>query len=195
MTAAEVIRLPARPRPRIVAGLTDEAASANSYRKCKGSSPANSFHFGNGSNQDADSKEILAAGGTRGGNSPSNSALRVLVSPKPPGGLAVLDRLLEDGTLDAHQHAAALAYGALRRRYDRSGGPMRSWRDRSGMSDKTWQTVKRDHARMIRAAGAERFVLDRLVLDDDAPLSSEVERVRAALERVFRTIPALNRSG
>ena len=37
---------------------------------------------------------------------------------------------------------------------------------------------------LIRAAGAERFVLDRLVLDDDAPLSSEVERVRAALERV-----------
>jgi hypothetical protein len=35
---------------------------------------------------------------------------------------------------------------------------------------------------MIRAAAAERFVLDRLCLDDDAPLSSEVERVRAALD-------------
>ena len=52
------------------------------------------------------------------------------------------------------------------------------------MSDEIWQAVKRDHARMIRAAGAERFVLDRLCLDDDAPLSSEVERVRTALERV-----------
>ena len=52
------------------------------------------------------------------------------------------------------------------------------------MSDETWQSVKRDHARMIRAAGAERFVLDRLCLDDDASLLSEVERVRAALERV-----------
>ena len=56
------------------------------------------------------------------------------------------------------------------------------------MSDDTWQAVKRDHARMIRAAGAERLVLDRFVLDDDAPLSSEVERVRAALERVAVTI-------
>ena len=106
------------------------------------------------------------------------------MSPKPPGGFAVLDRLLADGTLDTHQHAAALAYGALRRRYERSGGPFRSWRDRSGMSDETWQAVKRDHARIIRAAGADRFVLDRLVLDDDAPLSSEVERVRAALGRM-----------
>ena len=63
---------------------------------------------------------------------------------------------------------------------------MRSWRDRSGLSDEAWQSVKRDHARMIQVAGAERFVLDRLVLDDDAPLSSEVERVRAALERVAK---------
>ena len=95
-----------------------------------------------------------------------------------------LDRLVENGTIDISQHAAALAYGALRRRYEWSGGPFRSWRDRSGMSDETWQAIKHDHARLIRAAGAERFVLDRLCLEDDAPLSSEVERVRAALERV-----------
>jgi hypothetical protein len=43
---------------------------------------------------------------------------------------------------------------------------------------------RRDHGRLLRAAGAERFALDRLYLNDDAPLSSEVERVRAALERV-----------
>ena len=61
---------------------------------------------------------------------------------------------------------------------------MRSWRDRSGLSDEAWKTVKRDHARLILAAGAERFVLDRLCLNGAAPLSSEVERVRAALERV-----------
>ena len=63
-------------------------------------------------------------------------------------------------------------------------GFLRFRQDRSGLSDETWQAVKRDHARMIRAAGVERFVLDRLCLDDDAPLSSEMERVRAALERV-----------
>ena len=104
--------------------------------------------------------------------------------PKPAGGFAALDRLLEDGTLDARQHAAALGYAALRRCYDRSGDLMRSWRDTSGLSDEAWQAVKRDHARLIRAAGAERFVLDRLCLDNDAPLSWEMRRVRAALDRV-----------
>ena len=128
MTAAEVIRLPVRPRPRVVAGPTDG---------------------------------VVPAGGITGKNGPSASALRVLASPKPAGGLTVFDRLLADGTLDAHQHAAALAYGALRRRYERSGGPFRSWRDRSGMSDETWQAIQRNPARLIRAAGAERFVLDR----------------------------------
>jgi hypothetical protein len=54
-----------------------------------------------------------------------------------------------------------------------------------------WQVVKRDHGRLIRAAGAERFALDRLCLDDDMPLSSEVERVRAALGRVaVQIVPA-----
>ena len=114
--------------------------------------------------------------------------IRLPVRPRPRLVLVVgkthLDRLLEDGILEAHQHAAALAYAALRRRYERSGGPFRSWRDRLGLTNDAWQAVKRDHARLIRAAGAERFVLDRLCLDDDAPLSSEVERVRAALGRV-----------
>ena len=96
-----------------------------------------------------------------------------------------LDRLLADGFLDAYEHAAAVAHGALRRRCERSGGPFRSWRDPSGMSDEAWQDVKRGHARRIWAAGAHRFVLGRLCLDDDAPLSSEVERVRAALGRVL----------
>ena len=48
--------------------------------------------------------------------------------------------------------------------------------------------MKRDHARLIRAAGAERFVLDRLCIDDDASLWSEVELVRAALERVAKCL-------
>jgi hypothetical protein len=43
---------------------------------------------------------------------------------------SALDAMLEAGTLAPRQHAAALAYAAFRRRYDRSGGPMRSWRDR-----------------------------------------------------------------
>ena len=128
--------------------------------------------------------EALAAGGLWGGKACSTSGLTALAGPKSFGGLTATDRLLEDGTLDARQHAAALAYAALRRRYERSGGPMRFWRDRSGLSDEAWQAVKRNHARLLRAAGAERFVLDRLCLDDNAPLSSEVERVRAALGRV-----------
>ncbi|RYB01664.1 hypothetical protein [Lichenibacterium ramalinae] len=107
---------------------------------------------------------------------------RLRVVPASP----TLDRLVENGTIDIRQHAAALAYAALRRRYERSGGPFRSWRDRSGMSDERWQATKRDHARLIRAAGAERFVLDRLCLDDDAPLPFEVERVRTALGRVVK---------
>ncbi len=97
---------------------------------------------------------------------------------------SALDALLSAGTIDDRQHAAALAYASLRRRYDRSGGSFRSWRDTSGLSDEAWKAVKRDHARLIRAAGAERFVLDRLCLDDEAPLACEVERVRAALGRV-----------
>ncbi len=44
--------------------------------------------------------------------------------------------------------------------------------------------MKHDHAALIRAAGAERFVLDRLCLDGDAPLRCEVERVGAALDRL-----------
>ncbi|MGI3899771.1 MAG: hypothetical protein ACRYGP_17565 [Janthinobacterium lividum] len=108
-----------------------------------------------------------------------------------PGNPATaLGCLLEAGTIDAGQHFAALAYAALRRRYDRSGGAMRSWRDRSGMSDEVWQAVKRDHARLIRAAGAERFVLDRLCLDDDAPMACELERVGMALERVAEGLGA-----
>ncbi len=95
-----------------------------------------------------------------------------------------LDALLSAGTIDARQHAAGVAYAALRRRFDASGGARRSWRDTSGLSDEAWQAVKRDHAALIRAAGAERFVLDRLCLDGDAPLRCEVERVRAALGRV-----------
>ena len=126
------------------------------------------------------------SGGITTENPSHGKAMEAIPRLKTDGGLA-LDRLLEDGTLDARQHAAARAYGTLRRRYDRSGGPFRSWRDRSGLSDEAWQSVKRDHARLLRAAGAERFVLDRLCLDDDAPLSSEVERVRAALGRVAKS--------
>lgn len=39
---------------------------------------------------------------------------------------------------------------------------------------------------MIRAVGTERFVLDRLYLDGDAPLRCEVERVKAALGRISK---------
>lgn len=47
----------------------------------------------------------------------------------------------------------------------------------SGLTDKAWQTVKQDYAVLIRAAGAERFVLDRLCLEEDALITFEVERV------------------
>ena len=56
------------------------------------------------------------------------------------------------------------------------------------MSDEAWAAVKRDHTALIRAAGAERFVLDRLVLDDEEPLRCEVERVRAALGRMVKLV-------
>lgn len=52
------------------------------------------------------------------------------------------------------------------------------------MTDEAWQALKRQHAARLRAAGAERFVLDQLCLDDDVPLACEVERIRAALGRV-----------
>ena len=61
---------------------------------------------------------------------------------------------------------------------------MRSWRDTSGLSDEARQAVKCEHAALFRAAGAERFALDRLCLDGDLPLRCEIERVRAALGRV-----------
>ena len=48
---------------------------------------------------------------------------------------------------------------------------MRSWQDISGMTDEVWQALKRRHAALMRAAGAERFVLDRLCLDGDATLA------------------------
>ena len=99
---------------------------------------------------------------------PSAEVLRLPVRSRPPllEGTA-LNRLLSTGTLDARQHAAALAYAALRRRYDRAGGPLRSWRDTSGMTDEAWQALKRLHAALMGAAGAERFVLDRLCLSKD----------------------------
>ena len=62
-----------------------------------------------------------------------------------------------------------------------SGGCRRSWRDPSGPSDEAWQALKRRHVVLIRAAGAERLMLDRLCLDGDPPLRCEVDRVRAAL--------------
>lgn len=106
---------------------------------------------------------------------------RRLSDPRPS---SALDALLSAGTIDDRQHAAGLAYAAARRRFDRSGGAMRSWRDRSGLSDEAWAAVKRDHAAMIQSVGAERWPLDRLCLDGDAPLRCEVERIRAALGRV-----------
>ena len=104
-----------------------------------------------------------------------------LSDPRPS---SALDALLSAGTIDSRQHAAALAYGRLRRRYE--DGIVWARLRRSPMSDEAWQAVKRDHAALIRAAGAERFVLDRLCMDDDAPLRCEVERVREALDRVNR---------
>ena len=52
------------------------------------------------------------------------------------------------------------------------------------MPDVEWFALKARHAAMIRAAGAERFMLDRLTLNGEAPLRCEVERVRAALGRI-----------
>lgn len=103
---------------------------------------------------------------------------RRLSDPRPS---SALDALLSAGTIDDRQHAAGLAYAALRRRYEDGIVSVRF--RRSPMSEAAWQAVKREHAALLRAAGAERFMLDRLLLDGDAPLRCEVERVRVALER------------
>ena len=63
---------------------------------------------------------------------PSAHVIRLPMRPRPHIVVAspALDRLVADRILESHHRAAALAYGNLRRRYERSGGPMRSWRDR-----------------------------------------------------------------
>ena len=115
------------------------------------------------------------------------------LASRPPSRCAPIRVLIEScGKLARHAETAVFVRGwpmPLRRREEQSDGAVRSWRDRSDLSDEAWQAVKRAHARLLRAAGAERFVLDRLCLEDDAPLSSEVERVRAALERVGMSHP------
>ena len=94
---------------------------------------------------------VISSGGIAAENLLSSKGVGLISKPKTGSGLA-LDALLSAGTLDARQHATALAYAALRRRYDGSGGCRRCWRDTSGMSDEAWQAVKRDHARLIRAS-------------------------------------------
>ena len=112
----------------------------------------------------------------------AGNGVGAISGPKTASGIA-LDALLSAGTIDDRQHAAGLTYGRLRRRYE--DGIVWARLRRSPMSDDAWQAVKRDHAALIRAAGAERFVLDRLCLDGDAPLRCEVERVRATFDRIF----------
>ena len=121
---------------------------------------------------------MISSNGIAVGKPCVSKSIGAISKPKTAGGFA-LDTLLSAGTIDDRQHAAGLAYAAARRLFDRSGG----WH---GIPHDAWQAVKRDHATLIRAAGAERFVLDRLCLDDDAPLRCEVERVREALDRVNR---------
>ena len=94
--------------------------------------------------QPASTNEALVASGIRGRKRPDDSRLALLSDPKTGGGFA-LDAVLSAGTIDAHQHAEGLAYAALRRRFDASGGSRRSWKDASGLSDEAWQAVKRGH--------------------------------------------------
>ena len=120
----------------------------------------------------------VSSDGIAVGNPCAGNCIGAISGPKTAGGFA-LDALLSAGTIDDRQHAAGLAYGRLRRRYEDGIVSVRF--RRSPMSEAAWQAVKKDHAALIRAAGTERFVLDRLCLDDDAPLGCEVERVREAL--------------
>ena len=94
--------------------------------------------------QPTSTNEALVASGIRGRKRPDDSRLALLAGPKTAGGFA-LDALLSAGTIDARQHAAGLAYAALRRRFDASGGSRRSWKDASGLSVEAWQAVKRGH--------------------------------------------------
>ena len=124
---------------------------------------------------------VISSDGIAVGKSCASKGVGAISRPKTAGGFA-LDALLSAGTIDDRQYAAGLAYGVLRRRYEDSTVWARL--RRCPMSDDAWQAVKRDHAALIRAAGAERFALDRLCLDDDAPLRCEVERVGAAFDRI-----------
>ena len=130
---------------------------------------------------------VISSDGIAVGKSCASKGVGAISRPKTAGGFA-LDALLSAGTIDDRQRAAGLAYGRLRRRYE--DGIVWARLRRSPMSDDAWAAVKRDHAALIRAAGAERFVLDRLCMDGDAPLRCEVERVRAALGRVVEAIQA-----
>ncbi len=58
--------------------------------------------------------------------------------------------------------------------------------DRFGPSNEAWQAVNGTTPRPIRAAGAERLVLDRQCLDDEALLACEVERLVEAIDRLVQ---------
>ena len=103
----------------------------------------------------------------------------VQTEPQP-----ALDALLSADTIDDRQHAAAVVYRTLRRRFKSATRSYRHRPDGASMPETAFLALKRDHAALLRVVGTDRWPLDRLCLDDEAPLACEVERVRAALERV-----------
>ena len=107
---------------------------------------------------------------------------RLRVVPKWEKTTSALDALLSAGTIDGRQHAAGLAYAAVRRRYEDVAASYSA--RRIHLTEAERDAVKRKHGALLITVGADRFVLDRLCLDGDAPLRCEVERVRAALGRV-----------
>lgn len=125
--------------------------------------------------------------------SPSSTVVRfpprLRVAPSGQIGHTVLDGLLSAGIVDDRQHAAAMAYRTLRQQFESA---TRSYRHRPGgasMPGTVFLALKRDHAALLRVVGAERWPLDRLCLDDEAPMRCEVERVMEALDRLAHLAP------
>ena len=63
-------------------------------------------------------------------------------------------------------------------------GAVQSWKDASGLSDEAWQAIKRQRATLTRMATVPRRPLERLCLEDEAPMACEVEMVVEALDRL-----------
>ena len=106
---------------------------------------------------------------------------------------STIGRLRLEGLISDRQLGAAESYGRLRGRFDKAMGmPRRSagsvlyeagrGRAARDLSDAELDALRTDHARLLAEVGPLRTVLDRVVLFDEAPLPSELPRLKVGLE-------------